>query len=65
MGIALGYAFLLAIAGGLIAICLAWLRELMEGRAAEASRGKTFPRRQALRPARPGARPASGLHHQF
>jgi hypothetical protein len=32
MGIALGYAFLLALAGGLAAICFAWLLELAEDR---------------------------------
>ena len=63
MGIALGYAFLLAIAGGLIAICLAWLGELTEDRPAEDPRGETLPaQRQAVvrRHARSG-----GLRHQF
>jgi len=66
MGIALGYAFLLAIAGGMIAICFAWLGELMEDRAADAPRGESFPApRQATPQRRLGARQAGGLHHQF
>jgi hypothetical protein len=40
MGIALGYAFLLAIAGGLIAICFAWLTELLDEERLRASEGE-------------------------
>lgn len=38
MGIALGYAFLLAIAGGLVAICFAWLDDLVEDEASASER---------------------------
>ena len=65
MGIALGYAFLLAIAGGLIAICFAWLGELIEDSEAEALRADPVPVRLPQAPRRLAGTRASGLHHQF
>lgn len=66
MGIALGYAFLLAIAGGMVAICFAWLGELMEDRSAETPRNDSFPApRRAVASRGSGASSAGNLHHQF
>lgn len=69
MGIALGYAFLLAIAGGLVAICFAWLNDLREDEAS-ASETEGFAIRRtedmALQPR--GATESGGwsspLHHR-
>jgi hypothetical protein len=63
MGIALGYAFLLAIAGGLIAICFAWLTELLDEEKLRASE-READRLDPAETAGFGARPAS-WHRTF
>ncbi len=72
MGIALGYAFLLAIAGGLIAICYAWFMDMIEDQARDREEADRRllpgeePGRSQLRavPARPTAwhRPLGAQH---
>lgn len=63
MGIALGYAFLLAIAGGMIAICFAWLGEMMQDRPADDPRSGSFRRPFSRR--RIGTGGTGGPHHRF